>query len=150
MPADDTRLRRLEDREEIRDLLTSYADCLDRKDFAGYAQLFARDGTLVAQLGEATGPAAIQALLEANLSGTPTAASTRVAFHMLANPVIQVDGDSATSRVLWAYVTHDAEGLPLILQVGHYDDELTREDGSWRFRQRRISRDMGFSPRDRP
>jgi hypothetical protein len=61
-----------------------------------------------------------------------------------------VSGDTATSTVLWAYVTHDEQGFPLILQLGHYRDELSRDGGAWRFRRRDISRDLGFSPLDMP
>src|SRR5580658_7635283 len=38
------RLRRLEDVIEIQQLFVSYGHCLDRGDFAAYAQLFAEDG----------------------------------------------------------------------------------------------------------
>ena len=48
--------------------------------------------------------------------------------------------------MIWSYVTHDDEGFPLLLQLGHYRDQLAREDGAWRFRVREITRDLGFSP----
>jgi ketosteroid isomerase-like protein len=136
------RLRRLEDREEIRALHVANADALDRRDFAAYASLFTDDGELAAQLGGATGRGAIQELLENSIGDVERAA----AFHLVANPEIEVDGDHATSRTLWAYLTHDEDGRPLILQAGHYDDELVRDAGRWRFRRRRITRDFGHSP----
>ncbi len=141
------RLRRLEDIEEIRGLLERYALCLDRADFHGYAALFARDGELAAQLGGAKGREAIEALLEATIG--PSLPTRRKAFHLIAGPTIAVDGDRATSRVLWIYLTHDDEGAPMILQSGHYDDALVREDRAWRFARREISRDFGVSPLDR-
>ncbi len=140
----EARLQRLEGVEEIRGLLERYADCLDRADFAGYAGLFTRDGELVAQLGRARGRAAIQSLLEETIG--PTLATRRRAFHLVAGPTISVDGDRATSRVLWVYLTHDDAGAPLILQSGHYDDRLEREEGRWLFARREISRDFGVSP----
>lgn len=143
----DRRLRRLEDLEEIRLLLERYAAFLDAADFAGYASLFARDGELVAPLGGARGPAAIQELLERSIG--PTLATKRTAFHWLGGPAIAVDGDRATSRVLWAYLTHDDAGAPTLLQSGHYDDELVREDGRWCFARRAITRDFGVSPLER-
>jgi len=42
------RLRQLEDREQIRDLLAEYIRCLDARDHATYSQLFAKDGELTA------------------------------------------------------------------------------------------------------
>ena len=50
--------------------------------------------------------------------------------------------------VIWSYVTHDDDGFPLLLQLGHYRDQLAREDGAWRFRVREITRDLGYSPLD--
>jgi 3-phenylpropionate/cinnamic acid dioxygenase small subunit len=145
----EARLRRLEDIEEIRLLLLEYARCLDAADYAGYAELFTEDGELDARLGRATGRDAIRALLDERL-GAASGPPRTPAFHLVGNPVIQVDGDRATSSVLWAYITHDERGYPLILQLGHYRDELAREDGVWRFRRREISRDLGFSPLDAP
>src|SRR5205823_2944775 len=115
---------------------------LDAGDYAAYSELFAREGELVARLGGAKGPAAIRALLEQTLGTRPR----ETAFHLLANPAIEVDGDRATARTLWAYLTADDEGYPTILQLGHYDDGLVREDGRWRFLRRDISRDLGYPP----
>jgi uncharacterized protein (TIGR02246 family) len=139
-----SRLQRLEDVEEIRQLLQRYADCLDAADFAGYASLFAEDGELVAKLGRARGQKAIRELLDGAIG--PTLATRRTAFHLVGNPTISVDGDRAESRVLWAYLTHDDTGAPIILQLGHYHDRLVREAGRWRFARREISRDLGVSP----
>ena len=57
---DAERLQLLEDREEIRQIFSDYAKYLDSHDHAGYASLFASDGVMSAQLGEAVGPAAIE------------------------------------------------------------------------------------------
>jgi hypothetical protein len=145
----EARLRRLEDREEIRQLILEYARRLDAADYGGYAELFTADGELNAQLGQAKGREAIVALLEQRL-GTSSEPLRRTAFHLVGGPDLEVDGDRATSTVIWAYVTHDDDGFPIILQLGHYRDELAREDGVWRFRRRDISRDLGFSPLDVP
>ncbi len=61
---DAKRLQELEDREEIRQIFVDYARYLDSHDHAGYASLFAHEGKLIAQLGEAVGPSAIEALLD--------------------------------------------------------------------------------------
>jgi uncharacterized protein (TIGR02246 family) len=144
----EARLRELEDREEIRLLLTTYARHLDAGDYAAYSHLFAQEGELVARLGSAKGPAAIRELLERTI-GDGSRAGGRPAFHVLANPLIAVDGDRATASTIWMYVTHDDEGYPFTLQLGHYEDMLTREHGSWRFLRREISRDLGYAPYER-
>src|SRR5262249_36530418 len=43
-PASVEQLRVLEDKEEIRELLIAYGRDFDKRDFAAYAQLFAKDG----------------------------------------------------------------------------------------------------------
>ena len=146
----EARLRRLEDLEEIRQLLLEYARRLDAADYEGYAALFTADGELDAQLGHAVGREAIVELLERRLGSGPQRTVTKTAFHLVGMPDIQLDGDTAASVVIWAYITHDDDGFPLVLQLGHYRDTLAREDGVWRFRRRRISRDLGFSPLDLP
>jgi uncharacterized protein (TIGR02246 family) len=143
----EARLQRLEDVEEIRELLVEYARCLDAGDYAGYADLFTEDGVLAAQLGEAKGREAIRELLEDRLRGGGDRA-LRTAFHVIGQPVIRVDGDRASSRVLWFFVTYDDGNYPMILQLGHYEDVLAREDGRWRFERRTITREFGYSPLD--
>jgi hypothetical protein len=145
----EARLRRLEDVEEIRALLLEYGRRLDAADFVGYAELFAKEGELDAQLGRAIGRAAIVALLEERLGSQPDRPRPP-AVHFNGNPAVTLDGNRASSEVIWAYVTRDHDGFPLLLQLGHYYDELVREDGAWRFERRRITRDLGFSPLDAP
>ena len=40
----EARVQRMEDREAIQMLFMRYRECLDEKDFSGYAALFATDG----------------------------------------------------------------------------------------------------------
>ena len=140
----ETRLQRLEDAEEIRQLLLEYARHLDAGDYRAYSELFTEDGELVAQLGRAKSPAGIRALLEEKLGAAQAAG--RLAFHMIGSAAISVDGDRATSKVMWCYVTHDDTGYPWIPQLGHYHDQLVRDGGRWKFARREITRDLGFSP----
>ena len=145
----EARLRRLEDAEEIRQLLLEYANALDAADYVRYANLFTEDGELDAQLGQAKGREAIISLLQERL-GVDSERPRKPALHVIGQPDLRIDGDEANSTVIWAYVTHDDEGFPLLLQLGHYRDDLARENGAWKFRRRHISRDLGFSPLDMP
>ncbi len=144
---DSERLQVLEDREEIRQIFVDYAKYLDSGDHAGYASLFASDGVLVAQLGEAVGPAAIEAILDENL-GPHVTGHLPTSIHVMTNQQIDVDGDTATTDLVWYYLTSDPDTVPTILQSGHYNDDLVREDGRWRIKRHEISRAMGRSPMD--
>ena len=135
------------DREAIRQIFVEYARCLDSGDHAGYAALFAERGVMVAQLGEAVGPAAIEALLDQNL-GPQVRGHLPRAIHVMNNQRIDLDGDTATTRVIWFYLTTDDDEVPTVLQAGQYDDDLVREHGAWKIARHDISRIMGRSPMD--
>jgi hypothetical protein len=75
--------------------------------------------------------------------GKHLASAPGVDFHVFANPVVDLDGDTATARQFWLYVTANESGHPQLAQFGHYEDVLTREDGRWRFKSRNAARDVG-------
>jgi uncharacterized protein (TIGR02246 family) len=128
----EARLRRLEDLEEIRQLFVDYGHHLDSGDFAAYAQLFADDGEiLLGPIGRATGPDAIRALLEKTLAGRAGAS-----YHLITNPIVQLNGDGATSDVMWAVVTRRDDGSPALTMLGRHRDVLVRQRGRWKFKRR--------------
>ena len=145
--ADDAgvRLRRLEDLEQIRQLFIDYKHVLDGKDFSGYASLFAEDGEFVAIAGGARGRAEIEAMVAAMPGTDLLAANVGDDFHLVLNPQIQLDADDpdrARAQSTWAYVVKGDDGGPVLAKLGHYDDELVREDGSWRFLRRAAPMDI--------
>ncbi len=131
-PSSSARLRRLEDLQEIQQLFVDYGAFLDAGDLDGYASLFADDGELLlGPVGRATGPAAIRELM-----GRATASSVGNSFHVISSPQVQLDGDRATSVVMWTVVAKDAEGAPTVTMIGRHKDVLTRTPSGWRFRRR--------------
>jgi uncharacterized protein (TIGR02246 family) len=137
----EARVQRLEDREAIHGLFMRYRQCLDEKDFGGYAELFAEDGEFVAAVAAAKGRAAIQELVD-GMRGSLLTAVAGDDLHIVVNPEIAVDGDRATARSTWIYVVRGDDGEPTLCKVGHYEDELVREDGTWRFARRFAPMDM--------
>ena len=144
---DTARLQELEDREQIRQIFVDYAKYLDAGDHAGYASLFSDDGVLKAQLGEAVGPAAIEEVLDKSL-GPQVRGHLPEAIHVMNNQRIAIDGDTATTVVVWFYLTSDDDGVPIVLQSGRYRDDLVRDNGKWKIKRHDISRVMGRSPLD--
>lgn len=145
----EARLRRLEDLEQIRQLFVEYKTVLDQQDFAAYGALFAADGEFVATppqgLQQAKGPAAIQALVEA-MPGSLLGSAPGDDFHVVINPLIELDAadpDRAQAQVTWLYVVRGEDGLPALCKLGHYDDQLIREAGRWRFLRREAPTDIG-------
>ncbi len=137
----ESRVRRLEDTEEIRKVLTDYGRFLDARDFAAYARLFAKDGEWVGGFGTVKGPAAIQAFMEKNIPGPNTAHN----YHLLSNFEIDVHGDTATAWSRWAFIVPGPDQKPTMAQGGRYDDLLIREDGHWKFKRRTASNDLPSS-----
>jgi uncharacterized protein (TIGR02246 family) len=136
------RVQRIEDREAIHGLFMRYRQCLDEKDFSGYAALFAEDGEFVAAGGTAKGRAGIEELVD-GMRGSLLTTVVGDDLHIVVNPEITVDGDRATARSTWIYLVRGDDGEPTLCKVGHYEDELVREDGAWRFARR-------FAPMDMP
>jgi 3-phenylpropionate/cinnamic acid dioxygenase small subunit len=139
------RLQRLEDLEEIRDLVKDYARHLDARDFASYSALFAREGEWTGASGSARTPAGIKGMLEERI--TPRAeAPGETHFHLIADPAIELDGDSARARTTWALIVRGPDDTPVVRFYGHYRDELVREDGRWRFALRETFTDVPDKP----
>jgi uncharacterized protein (TIGR02246 family) len=141
-----TRLRRLEDLEQIRRLFTEYKIVLDRQDFAAYADLFAEDGEFVAGPGVAKGRAAIREMVEAMPSSGLLARAPGDDYHVIVNPLIELDPDDpdrARAELTWLYVIKGPDGAPKLAKLGHYNDTLVREAGRWRFLRREAPADIG-------
>jgi ketosteroid isomerase-like protein len=141
------RLQELEDKEAIRQIFTDYARFLDSGDFEGYAGLFARNGWMKASLGEATGPEEILVLLN-KYREAAKGKNLPKAKHIVNNHDIVIDGDKATAKVLWFYLTTQPDGTLHILQGGVYSDDLVREDGTWKLVNHDITRLFGRGPHE--
>jgi uncharacterized protein (TIGR02246 family) len=133
-----TRVRVLEDREEIRQLLQEYRRTLDARDMRAYSALFAAEGSWSGKSGSATGPEGIHDMLVAVLPDNPPAPGSTL-WHWISDPTIVVDGDRATATSMWMHVRRGEDDRPLLPTLGAYDDELIREDGRWRFLRRSVS-----------
>jgi hypothetical protein len=55
--------------------------------------------------------------------------------------MIKVDGDTGSARSRWIWVTAAADGRPSMTRGGRYEDELVRENGTWKFRRRQAIND---------
>jgi hypothetical protein len=139
------RLRVLEDKEEIRTLLLNYGRYLDERNWEAYAGLFAADGgTWNGGMGMAKGRDEILQMMTSTIGATNTGANgTGLSnLHLLGSEFINVDGDTATTLSKWVFVMTAEDGGPDMVFVGHYEDELVRENGAWRIKLRTVSGDI--------
>jgi 3-phenylpropionate/cinnamic acid dioxygenase small subunit len=148
------RLQKIEDRQAIEQLLMGdYPRALDSNNWAAYAALFAKDGTLIMGGGatKLQGPAAIQqyfgsrptpgAAAAAAPSPCPVPAGTNRSEHVVTNLTLQIDGNTATDQAYWqTIVTRECKSV--VAGAGHYEDVLKREDGGWMFFKRAIIDDI--------
>lgn len=117
------------DRDEIRDLLARYTYNGDRGRLAEMTACFAADGVLEYPGASPQGPSAIAAELG---SGERNPGITFIRHHTT-NPLIAVDGDSATARSYFAVYSDTGPD-----HSGTYDDKLIRTADGWRFAHRRV------------
>jgi hypothetical protein len=137
-----SRLQRLEDREEIRQLLKDYGRFLDQRDFASFSKLFAeKDGEWIGGMGKAKGPQAIQKLME-NSIGKNTEKISAPNFHLFTNEIIDLNGNQADATTKWIFVVQGENNRPQALMLGHYEDSMTRENGRWKFLRRVVHGDI--------
>lgn len=127
------RLRQLEDREAIRDLIARYGPLADSGDAVGVAALFTEDGVyVVGGMGEAQGTAAIAALISGpihqSLLGDGCA-------HLLSSPTIDLAGDRAVARCHSVVCRHQHGGwTPVRVAANRW--ELCRTAHGWQVSRR--------------
>jgi ketosteroid isomerase-like protein len=131
------RVQALEDEKAIREVLVQYGEFLDARDYAAYAALFAQDGVWSGGFGTFTGPAAIEKMLVENMGTQEPGFINKDNFHLNTTMVVDVDGDTATARSRYLFVTRSPEDRPVVALAGRYEDQLVREDGAWKIKARK-------------
>jgi ketosteroid isomerase-like protein len=134
----DARLRLLEEEREILRLLYTYGQAIDYGDEERWLDCFTEDGAFLIesrlpdQLKRNTvGREALRAFIAGH-----TRAPERWHKHFVVEPLIEIDGDTATCTS-YLFVLMDHEERPTLRVMGRYLDTLVKEaDGRWRFKQR--------------
>ena len=127
----------------IQNLVHRYAELIDLGDFAALGELLGR-----AEVGSGdhpgslTGPDAVTAMFTSTTrryeDGTPRTK------HVTTNCIVEVDEDAGTGTCRSYFTVFQAvPALPLqAIVAGRYQDRFVREDGSWRFAERRFFIDL--------
>src|SRR6478735_8698134 len=139
---DAAKLKELEDREAIRQVFVDYARFLDSANYDGYTSLFARDAVFRDAKGRETIGAQMAQYGE-RVALARTEGRFTEAVHVMNNHDITIDGDHAKAVVMWSYLCIDPDKMPVLMQMGRYNDELVREDGAWKISVHSIDRIMG-------
>ncbi len=139
------------DRIQIEDLLTRYYYDLSQGNAHELSEYFTEDALLDVDGTVARGHEEIGALYggpEDEEEQPEATESYRRAHMLLNNPVIEVNGDTATAHVIWTGVMNEGVGEPPSLyEQGREDTELVKRDGKWLIKRRYISSDSGMPDR---
>lgn len=127
------RLRALEDRAAIADLLASYGPLADSGDAAGVAALWVEDGEYaVGGFGTAKGHDAIAALITGPVHRDLMAQGCA---HILSPHVIRLDGDHAEATGYSVVFRRDGDGFtPYRVSANHWT--FARTPDGWRVQRR--------------
>lgn len=131
------------DRIQIEDLLIKYYVDLTSGDGHDLAQYYTEDAVVDVNGMIVKGRKAIEKSYdglgdgEANIVGR---------MHMLLNnPIINIDGDTATAWLIWTGVMNDdIKKPPRLLEQGREYDELVKRNGRWYIKKRYITADSSL------
>ena len=133
-----------DDRAEIENLSNRYMVAVDAGDIETVMSTWADDGRLIWIFGDEHGKDAIRKAMSGFGGGRyeeiPEGATSRQRTrHQIINHVIDVDGDTAKTIAYWFAMTNRTpQGELQILYFGHYEDELAKIDGKWKFKSRTV------------
>ena len=128
-------LRELHDRMKIEELLHRYAEMVDHREWNHMDRIFALEATIdYTSTGGQSGPfRETLAWLDRALESWP------VNLHVVSNVIIEIDGDTATSRCYF-YAPMGRRvpegGQFVITNAGRYLDRLIRTADGWRIVER--------------
>lgn len=133
------------DRAEIENISARYMVAVDSGDIETVMSTWADDGVLEWIGGVENGKDAIRKAMSnfggAAILGTlPADAKTRQRTrHQIMNHVIDVNGNTAKTTAYWFAMTNNTPQRDVqLLYMGHYEDELVKQNGKWLFKKRKV------------
>ncbi|MGN7780610.1 nuclear transport factor 2 family protein [Mycolicibacterium sp. 22603] len=124
-------------RDQITELLYRYAELIDAGDFDGVGALLGRGNFM-----GVAGAEAIAGLFAATTRRFPEHGNRPRTRHLVLNPVVDIDADSARARSTFVVVQQtDTVALQPIV-VGRYADTFARDEQGWYFTERRVDVEM--------
>lgn len=140
-----TTMQTLLDRVQIEDMMSGYYYHLGSGDPTVYGEYYTEDFVFDVNGKIYRGQ---QGLLDAYHAGDRDRPwpGPRGTFHMLiGNPLIDVQGDTATARFLWTgFISDSVKGPPRLVEQGREYDVLVKRNGKWLIKKRTIISDAGL------
>ena len=139
----------LADRIAIEDMVTRYYGNFGKQDAAeDFGAFYTEDAVFDVNGIVSNGREAIEAFYT-DTGDDEEAPAAQGTFHMMiSNPVIDVNGDTATAQFMWTGVMNTGiQERPLLFEQGREYDELVKQDGEWRIKKRVVIADSGLPDR---
>jgi uncharacterized protein (TIGR02246 family) len=129
----------LEEKDAIREVMSSYCFYVDNGEFEKFAELFTADGIFEAgPFGKLEGRQAIREFINAQV---PKPGEGPARKHCTFNHIIRVAGSEAHAESYIVVVRESGDGIVASL-AGRYEDLLVKQAGEWRFKVRKIHFDF--------
>jgi 3-phenylpropionate/cinnamic acid dioxygenase small subunit len=125
------------DKLAVTELLYRYAELVDAGDFDGVGELLGRGN-----FQGVTGREAIAKLFATTTRRFPDHGNTPRTRHLVLNPIVDVDGDTATARSTFCVVQRTEIVVLQPIVVGRYSDAFGRDEDGWYFRGRAVEVEM--------
>lgn len=131
------------DRIRIEDMMVKYYADLGGTNAKAYAEFYTEDGVFEVNGDTYVGKEAITKLYGS--LGGGVAEDAPVLHMMLTNPVIDVNGDTATASFIWTGVVNgDPVKPPFVREQGREYDKLVKRNGRWLIKKRVVIADFGL------
>jgi 3-phenylpropionate/cinnamic acid dioxygenase small subunit len=125
------------DKLEVNELLYRYAELIDAGDFDGVGALLGRGNFM-----GVSGAGRIAKLFATTTRRFPEHGNTPRTRHLVLNPIVDVDGDSATARSTFCVVQQTETVALQPIVVGRYADTFARDSTGWHFTERTVDIQM--------
>jgi hypothetical protein len=138
------RVKAIEDLEAIKRLHRQYVSHLDNLEFGAAAAMFGQDATAeIRDSGVRRGRKEIEQLY----LGILAQRKERHDGHLVSQPVITVDGDTAKGT----WIVYMLFSRPTVQWVqGRHECEYVKEDGQWKFSKLKFTRTLASQPSEYP
>lgn len=134
------------DRMAIEETLRRYIRALDDADIDAYVATLTDDAQFLSAEGNHSGKEAIRAYVEPVMNSRIArrereGAAAIATHHVVTNQSLEfLDADNVVVRSYWMFVVAQGSGQPLSVDLmGSSEDYLTRQQGNWLIRERRIA-----------
>ena len=126
----EVRIRRLEDRTQLQELVAVYGQRIDDRDIEGIAELYTADATFDSTDGPITGREPVMDYYRRQLD------RYGMTYHYPHSHTIEFTGPDTATGVVSAHAELAILPTPFVVAL-RYVDEYRREDGRWKFLSRR-------------